>query len=149
MVSAAHLQHPAAHFASLAGIRRQLDGALNDSSAVLSGNSPLPADVVETTDELRFVIEVPGMRSEHLEITVEDGVLSVSGEKPAPVGDEQTAATVRLAERRYGRFTRRFRLPRTADAAGIEASCKDGLLTVVVPRAAAARARKIEVKAAQ
>ena len=146
MVSAAYTQIPAAQFATLSRVRRQMDRAFNDSVAMQAGICALPADIVETADELRFVLEVPGMGTQDIEVTVEDGVLTVAGEKSPMLSDASSAASFRLAERRYGRFTRQFRLPRTADASGIEASCDHGLLTIRVPRTEAAKARRIEVQ---
>ena len=144
MVSAAYTRFPAAEIATLANLRRHLDHAFDDV-ATPAGNCAAPTDVVETSDELRFVLEVPGMRAQDIELTVEDGVLTVSGEKQPVAGDGSAPVTFRLSERRYGRFARQFRLPRTADAGGIEATCDDGLLTIRVPRAEAAKARRIEV----
>ena len=147
MVSAAYGRFPAAEIATLANFRRHLDHALNEV-ATPAGNCAAPTDVVETPDELRFVLEVPGMRAQDIELTVEDGVLTVTGEKQPVAGDGSAPVTLRLSERRYGRFARQFRLPRTADAGGIKATCDHGLLTIRVPRAEAAKARRIAVDGA-
>jgi len=142
MVSATLEQHPAARFAALGGIG--LDRAFGDSLPQQPWDCALPTDVVETTEELRFVMEVPGIRAQDIEVSVEDGILSVVAEKAA----DQAPARYQLAERRTGRFTRRFRLPRTVDSARVQATCANGVLTIRVPRAEAARARRIEVGAA-
>lgn len=148
MVSAVYTRFPAAGIASLAGLRGRLDHAFDETSTP-AGNCVAPADVVETSEELRFILDVPGMRARDIELTVEDGVLTISGEKqPVAAGDGSVPVRFRLSERRYGRFARQFRLPRTADAGGIKASCDHGVLTIVVPRAEAARARRIDVEGA-
>jgi HSP20 family molecular chaperone IbpA len=94
MVSATLEQYPAARFATLGGIG--LDRAFGDSLPQQPGNCALPTDVVETGEELRFAMEVPGIRPQDIEVSVEDGVLTVVAEK----GADPTAARCRLAERR-------------------------------------------------
>ncbi|NJD09935.1 MAG: Hsp20/alpha crystallin family protein, partial [Gemmatimonadetes bacterium] len=129
---------------TLADLRRHIDRTFDDSDPAV-GNCAAPADVMETADELQFVLEVPGMRAQDIELTVENGVLTVAAEKQPAPGRDSTGVTFRLAERRFGRFVRQFRLPRTADAGAIQAACTDGLLTIRVPRVEAAKARRIEV----
>lgn len=145
MVSAAYTDHPAAQLAAFARLAGEQGRAFAQSFGN-GGNHVLPADVVETADELRFVLEVPGLRAEDIEVAVENGILNVSAEKARAEGD--SPASYRLSERHYGRVGRSFRLPRTADSSRIQASCEHGLLTIRVPRAEAARARRIEVSAA-
>jgi HSP20 family protein len=67
----------------------------------------------------------------------------VTGEKK----QTQTQQNYRLAERRYGRFSRSFRLPATVDTNGVQASCEHGVLTIRLPRAEAAKPRRIQVTA--
>lgn len=102
-----------------------------------------PVEVVETDKEYRFLVEVPGMEEKDLTIQVDNGVLTFSGEKRAP--EYETADTVR-SERWYGKFTRSFSLPESADPERIEAHLKNGILTITVPKRAEAQPRKVEVK---
>jgi HSP20 family protein len=100
-------------------------------------------DVEETPDYLVFQAELPGMSREDIDVELEDGVLTLRGEKQ----DQQKGDNVHglLYERRWGTFTRRFTLPRAVDPNGINATYSNGILTVRVPKAEEAKGRKIEV----
>ena len=101
-------------------------------------------DVMETEKEIRVVTEMPGLKREHIEIDVENNVLTIRGEKR----EERTEGEQgrwHLAERRYGTFSRSFVLPRDVDSENIQASFQDGVLTVSVPKSEKARRRRIEV----
>ena len=87
----------------------------------------------------------PGLFAKHW--SVENGVLSITGEKRAEVREGEEGGDFHLVERRYGRFERRFTLPRSVDAEKVSAEFRDGLLTVTLPKAEAAKPRRIEVKA--
>ncbi len=104
----------------------------------------LPAvDVRETDDAFVFTAELPGIAKEAVEITVDDGILTLKGERRFNENDEEK--NYRRIERAYGSFSRSFTLPSAVDAERIEASFKDGLLTVDVPKAEVAKARKITI----
>ncbi len=122
--------------------------------------SNLPLDVAETTDSYLISAAVPGLKSEDINITVEDGILSISGEfsnsfdsssDDAEGSDEgsteQAESTVRfhLRERRYGSFARKLRLPKDVDADGIEAKQEDGILTITLAKSEAAQPKKITI----
>jgi HSP20 family protein len=103
-------------------------------------------DVMETEKEIRVVTEMPGLKREHIEIDVENNVLTIRGEKR----EERTEGEQgrwHLAERRYGTFSRSFVLPRDVDSDNIQASFQDGVLTVTVPKSEKARRRRIEIGA--
>ena len=109
-------------------------------------------DVVETEREIRVVTEMPGLKRDHIEIDVENNVLTIRGEKREErtegeqgrwhLGEGQK---YHLAERRYGVFTRSFVLPRDVNADAIQAAFEDGVLTVTIPKSEKARRRRIEV----
>lgn len=114
----------------------------------LSGSSDLwtpPVDVEETPEQLILTAELPGMNHEDIDVELEDGVLTIQGEKKEEQKAEGTQGL--LYERRWGSFTRRFTLPRAVDAAGITANFENGILTVRVPKAEEAKGRKIEITA--
>lgn len=100
-------------------------------------------DVEETPDHLLFRAELPGVGREDIDIELEDGVLTIQGEKKAEQRDEN--AQMLLYERRWGTFSRRFTLPRAVNAAGITASFENGVLVVEVPKAEEAKGRKIQI----
>jgi HSP20 family protein len=126
---------------TLNGTGRGLAGLFDE---VLNETWTMPAEIVESADELSFAIEVPGLRPDDIELTIENNVLTVSGEKQ----QQQTEHNYRLAERRYGRFSRSFRLPATVDTNRVHASCEHGVLTIRLPRAEAAKPRRIPVSGA-
>ncbi len=94
----------------------------------------------------RIAMEVPGVEEKDIELTVDDGVVTVKGEKRTE--REEKGETWYFSERQFGSFSRSFRLPPDADEAGVKAGIKDGVLTVTVPKKgpeAAAKARKVEI----
>ena len=100
-------------------------------------------DIRESDDEYRFELEVPAVLASDVKVTVKDGVLVVTGERRY---EKETNDKVHRVERRYGRFTRSFRLPENADESKIEASAKDGVLTLRVAKREEVKPRAIEVK---
>lgn len=102
------------------------------------------ADVMETEKDILVLMDVPGSAREDIEIVLENNILTVSGER-RPQWDENTRANFHLAERRYGRFSRSFVLPRDVDQERIEADFENGVLTVTIPKSEKARRRRIEI----
>lgn len=111
----------------------------------LSGWSPA-VDVRENDDGFVVTAELPGMTSDQVEINVENGILAISGEKKEDVEEGGKGESPHLVERRYGPFQRNFSLPRSVDSSKVEANFDNGVLTVSLPKAAAAKARKITIK---
>jgi HSP20 family protein len=103
-------------------------------------------DVVETEREIRVQVEMPGLKRDHIEVDVENNVLTIRGEKREERTEGQEGR-YHLAERRWGTFARSFVLPRDVDADNIQASFEDGVLTVRIPKSEKARRRKIDVGA--
>ncbi|MDG4648103.1 Hsp20/alpha crystallin family protein [Roseibacterium sp. SDUM158017] len=97
----------------------------------------------------RIAVELPGVRDKDVDVSLGDGVVTVTGQKSSE--REEKGETWFFSERSYGSFSRSFRLPPDADEAKIEATLKDGLLTILVPRKAGAdaeTARKVKIKKA-
>ncbi len=103
-------------------------------------------DVKETDERFEITAELPGMDEKDVEVTLREGMLTISGEKKMETREEK--ANYHLTERSYGRFVRTFRLPNTADEDKISAEFTKGVLRVIVPKTAAAapQEKKIEVK---
>ena len=135
----------AAPLDALLDVHRELDRVF-DNGNTGPGWRPLATDVIETTDEVRVVMEVPGMDASDLDLTIDNNVLRISGEKRAVQADEGTAW--RLTERRYGRFERSFVLPRDVRSDNVEASYENGVLTVRLPKREEAKPRRVEVRGA-
>jgi len=112
-------------------------------------------EIVETEKELVLTAELPGMVRENIEITFDNELLIIQGEKKAEM-EEKSEEKVKngepryhLWERSYGAFRRTFTLPQTIDVAKIAAEMKDGVLKIHMPKTAIAKAkgRKIEIAA--
>ena len=103
-------------------------------------------DIIE--EKGRFVLraDVPGVRPEDIDVSMDNGTLSVAGERHAMATDESTG--VQRIERATGRFLRRFTLPETADAETVSAKCANGILEVIIPKTPEIQARRITVEAA-
>lgn len=142
-------------------INRMFLGETDAVPAVAAGNWRPAIDIHETDQAYLIEAEVPGIAPADIEITLRNGVLTMSGERvyhhdSAEVGESKGLADgesprsrrepARLVERRYGRFARRFTLPDTADEESIEARAENGVLKVTVPKKAQTQPRRIEVQ---
>lgn len=104
-------------------------------------------DVHEDDNSLYVTAELPGLSEKDVELTYNDGVLRIAGEKSYEHADDERQ--MHLSERAYGRFERQIPLARDVDEDKIDASFKDGVLTVTLPKAEQAeKTRKIDVKRA-
>ena len=109
-----------------------------------SGVFPL-MNVTEDTDNYFVRAELPGIKSEDLDISVAGESLTVAGERRLPA--EDAGATFHRRERESGYFSRILTLPGSVNAEAISAKITDGVLTVVLPKAEAAKPKQISVKA--
>lgn len=103
-------------------------------------------DIFERDHDLVFRAELPGVGKDDIEVGIENGVLTLHGERKRTSGADQ--GNVYRLERAYGTFTRRFTLPTTVDSSKVQAVYKDGVLEVTVPKLEAAKPRKIQIQAA-
>jgi HSP20 family protein len=101
-------------------------------------------DVAEREDSIEVRAEVPGCKAEDIDISVHGNVLTISGEKKQT--DEQKEKGYYHMESTYGSFRREISLPTDIDAEKIDAVCKDGVLSVKLPKAEKAKAVKVPVK---
>jgi HSP20 family protein len=105
-----------------------------------------PVDIFERQDHLVIRAEVPGVQMEDMDVRIENGVLTLHGERKQDT--ELKEENAHRLERVYGAFTRSFSLPTTVDAAKVTATYKDGVLEVTVPKAENAKPKQVEIKAA-
>ncbi len=103
------------------------------------------ADLYETNDEFVLRMGLPGFDPEAIDITVERGILTVSGQRTRDEREEQYSYHVR--EHTYDRFTRSFSLPSTVNADDVRADFHHGMLVVTLPKASEAKPRKIAISA--
>jgi HSP20 family protein len=106
------------------------------------------ADVAETDKAYEITAELPGIDEKNIEVNVANGEITIKGEKKEET--EERKKDYYVSERRYGAFERHFGLPEGVDAEKIEATFKNGVLKVTLPKTAEAQkpAKKIEIKAA-
>jgi len=102
-----------------------------------------PLNVVQTENEVKVSLEIPGMELEDLEVAVHEGVLVITGKRATESLDEH--AEWLLKERRTGNFERRVRLLWDVDTENLSASYRKGVLEIILPRTSERRSRKIEV----
>ncbi|OIO69230.1 MAG: heat-shock protein [Zetaproteobacteria bacterium CG_4_9_14_3_um_filter_49_83] len=133
----------------LEGLQQRLQDVFGDTPFAVNaanvdqGQWAPPVDIRETEDALQMQVELPGINKEEITLEVKDGVLSISGERryEKDVKEEHSHRT----ERVYGRFSRSFSLPRNVNADAVEASMKDGVLHVKMPKLDSAKAKAITI----
>lgn len=129
------------------GLRREIDRLFEDAfggDSARRGWAPT-VDVREDGKEIALEVELPGIKPSDVEVTAENGVLTIRGEKQT-TSTENTEGRYHVVERSFGSFTRSFQLPNGLDEQKIEADFADGLLTVRIPKAAIAQPRRIEIR---
>ena len=112
---------------------------LNVSDSVWSPT----VDISETENQYEVNAEIPGLKKEDIKLSVEDNVLTLSGERK--VEKETDKKNYHRIERAYGKFERSFRLPKEVDAENIKANYKNGVLTVQLPKTEAVKPKEIAV----
>jgi HSP20 family protein len=133
-------------WAGIESLQREMDRLLDRIAQVKRVEPPalgdwVPSlDVAETADSLVAIFEVPGLERRDIEIALQDGLLTIKGEKR-----REPEARYHHAERACGVFVRSLRLPVAVDAARVTATVKNGLLTVTLPKTPAARGTMIPI----
>ncbi|NTV38896.1 MAG: Hsp20/alpha crystallin family protein [Demequinaceae bacterium] len=124
-------------------VQRVFRQLFSDADATLSGAFSPALDVEESDNDFTLHIEVPGVKPDDVEVSIEENVLTIAGSRD--FYDERAAEGFRRIERRFGRFHRAVRLPDRVDPDGVSASYKDGMLTVTVPKSESAKPRKVAI----
>ena len=131
------------------GLRREINKLFDE--ALAGGGRRMSwapvVDIQEDEKEIAIVAELPGLKPEQVEVTCENGVLNIRGEKSAERKENDQSRRYYLVERTYGGFSRSFQLPQGLDESKIEASFDNGVLTVHVPKAALPQPKKIQINA--
>jgi HSP20 family protein len=104
-------------------------------------------DINELNDRFELFVDLPGVDTDKVEITLENGVLTLSGERADRQRKDGKEVLRTRAERGHGRFYRRFVLPDTADANGVTATGRNGVLEIAIPKQAKALPKRIKVAA--
>lgn len=130
--------------APIFGLRREIDRLFDDTFARNSGSFTPAVDIKENDKEIRLELELPGMKPEEVEITAENGVLTVRGEKQEE-RKEGEDNRYQVIERVYGTFLRTFQLPQGVDEDQIKAEFNNGVLSLHIPKAALPQPKRIEI----
>ncbi len=117
-----------------------------DSSGVTADWVPA-VDINEFDDKFQLFVDVPGVDPKNVEITLENSVLTITGERFPTAEKDGESIVRRRAERGSGRFYRRFILPETVDAEKVKATDRHGVLEIAIPKQAKAQPRRIEIAA--
>lgn len=102
------------------------------------------ADILEGKDKYTVTMELPGVTKDNVKITLQENMLTVQGEKKQET--ESKDDNYHRVERSYGSFSRSFRMPSLVKTDKIDANYKDGVLTIVLPKAEEAKAKEIDIK---
>ena len=116
----------------------------NDSSSATAMWIPL-VDIHEYSDRFELHIDLPGVDPAAVELTLDGGVLTLSGDRPQQIRDNGVEVQGRRVERGHGQFHRRFVLPDTVDSERVNAAGSLGVLTVTIPKQAKAMPRRIQI----
>jgi HSP20 family protein len=110
----------------------------------------LPAVDIRTGADHSLIIEVdlPGVSKDSVSVHIENRTLTIKGERKRDTETDNAGGKVQRTERVFGTFVRAFALPETANTTKVDASYKDGVLTLTIPRAEESKPRSIEVKVA-
>ena len=137
-------------------LHREIDRLFEDFTRGVSiagtpmANNLLPSiDATETDKEIVITAELPGLERKDVDVTLEDGILIIRGEKKIDVEQKDDKnKNVHVAERAYGVFYRMLELPPGVDPSTVQATMSNGVLKVTIPKPAHSETKKIEVKEA-
>jgi HSP20 family protein len=133
-------------------LHREIDRLFDDFSngfGTPGTTNLLPnTDVTETDKEIVITTELPGLERKDVEISLENDVLTIRGEKKIETEKEDKKKDVHLAERSYGVFYRALQLPPGVDSSTVRATMSKGVLKITLPKPTRSEAKKIEVKEA-
>jgi HSP20 family protein len=138
-------------FEDVAGLQKRLNSIFNDFAGSVGSDfgSPnasfVPAvDVYEDAEKLVLKLEIPGVKTEDLDIRLENQTLVIKGERKFE--HTEKAENFHRIERRFGSFVRSFTLPQTVDTEGVTASSDAGVLTISLTKRAEAQPKQIKVQ---
>lgn len=114
-----------------------------DREEVTDGYWAPAVDIAEANDELKFNVEVPGMKKEDVKVTFQDGILTIKGQRKQE--REEKDLNFHRMERSYGSFCRSFTLPTMVQGDKIKANYKDGVLSISLPKVEEAKPKEITI----
>lgn len=127
----------------LSSLRDLFDSAFQSTASGYAEGWVPALDVFEDEEKVSVQVELPGMKKEDFDLSLHEGVLTISGERKE--GESESTGAYRR-ERTFGSFERSITLPSAVKEDEVKASYQDGILTVSLPKAEAAKPRKIQVE---
>jgi HSP20 family protein len=131
-------------------LRREIDRLFEDPFSLLAPSTSFfegwtpPVDIFEDKDKYILKAELPGMNKEDIDVTLDGTTLTISGERKHQ--EEKSEGESYRAERFFGRFQRSVTLPAPVEGDKIEATYKDGVLSITLPKSEEAKPKQIQVK---
>jgi HSP20 family protein len=140
-------------FGVFGSLQREVDRLFDDfarSTLATAGNGSLmpSMDITETEKEFVITAELPGLERKDVEISLEDNVLTIRGEKKSETKPDDKNKNVHVSERSYGVFYRVLELPTKVDPSSVQATMSKGVLKITIPKPARPESKKIEVQEA-
>lgn len=124
-------------------LRRFGEPLFNRMNDLVRTNWRPRVDISETDKEFIIKGEIPDVNKEDVKVSIDEGVLSIKGERKQEVQDDNKK--YHRIERHYGSFTRSFRLPENVDANGIKANFKDGMLVLNIPKTGESKPKSLAI----
>ncbi len=122
-----------------------LDEVFEDAFDWTEGTFVPELNVYETAKMFEITVELPGMSKEDFDISLDDNILTISGERRANKGENENGRRYHRVESRFGRFSRSLPLPNVVDVENIEAKYENGVLAISIPKLKEKAGRKIEI----
>lgn len=138
-------------FREALSLRDAMDRLFQESVVRPNGwtaSAAVPVDLHETEQGYVLEVALPGWKPEDVNITFQDGALTISGQYNQQTEQEQNGKTWHLRERKFASFSRSFTFPTTVDANKAEANYENGVLTLTLPKAESAKPRQIKIGSA-
>jgi len=140
-------------FGVFGSLQREVDRLFDDfarSTLAMAGDGSLmpSMDITETEKEFVITAELPGLERKDVEISLEDNVLTIRGEKKSETKPDDKNKNVHVSERSYGVFYRVLELPTKVDPSSVQATMSKGVLKITIPKPARPESKKIEVQEA-
>lgn len=123
-----------------------LDDIFEDAFEWTEGSFVPELNIYETAKTFEVTVELPGMKKDDFDISLNDNVLTISGERRATHGKKENGRTYHRVESRFGQFSRSLPLPNVADFDKIEAHYENGVLAITIPKLKEKAGRKIKIK---
>ena len=131
-------------WSEISRLSREMDRLLRETSGVSRAGVFPPLNVYDDGESLIVHAEIPGIDPNDLELNATVNALTIKGERKTPKTDEK--ASFHRRERGHGIFSRTINLPQEIDPTKVQATCKLGVLEVLLPKAEATKPRKIEIQ---